>query len=235
MKSRRGENRTGKDERLISIAMILISLPGFFITAFYINALKWMSLGTLLGIPFILIFFVAPFRLWNQTRELLTPKLSVSNEIVPALNPSRTWCRLIVKNKSMKAISKCYGKLLHFEPMTPMADSYYLPNPSVRYPWSTRGGIQCETRDIGGDSKDYLDISCTDGQYLYTPTLAQDGWTRNLDFRVPTGEYKVRLEVGTEDIRSPFKKTVVEFILYYKGGLELEVHNFNELNTNQFI
>lgn len=198
------------------------------ITPFYINTLKWASIGTLIGVPFILIFFVAPFKLWQKTRELLIPKLSASIEIVPALGENRIWCRLVVKNESMQTISKCYGKLLYFQPTKPITGKYYLPNPSVRYPWSTRGGIKCETRDIGGHSTDYLDIACTDSQYLYTPTLAQDGWTRNLNFKVPQGEYNVSLEVGTEDSYFPFKKTVIEFTLQYTG-LSLEVKDFREI------
>lgn len=209
--------RWGKGERVVTLVLVVVSLLGA--TGFVAGIIKWGSLVYLLIIPLFFVFVVAPYKLWKQKSDELTRltnkrlKASVSPPDITFKEGIQdlVWYHLRVDNPTAQNIKDCFGKLLHSS--TQENVGYTLPHSGIRYPWSTYGGPSCLTRNIPSQGHDLLDIAVYDGNYLYTPVLARDGFTRNLLFPLPEGSYEVTIQVGseTEDFQPNIVKVKIDF------------------------
>jgi hypothetical protein len=193
------------------------------------------GLGLLFAATYIWNLFRTPYRQRNESwslnnelnqkmRELTTPRLELESEPIGEVNSDNNtvWNHLKVTNKAAVAIKGCYGQLVNFLDLCD--EKIGIPPNSIRYAWTTnRGGGNCRTSDIGPGGWDYLDIICVIGNQgrLYTPVLRRDNWTRALLYPLPSGEYQVEIQVGSEV--ENFPPTNIHLKIEYKGGVNLHV------------
>lgn len=180
-----------------------------------------------------LVFLITPMRIWKEQTDrlkVLTKKrliLSVVERDREVDGRGNVWWHIKVENPSSEGIKNCYGKLESF-----IAESTDTPRANlpfgVRFPWTSRGGANRQAVAIGANSSDYLDIVMTKPDtpdYFFTPTLAANGWSRNLEFPLGKGVYMVGLAVGSDT--EAFPPTKARFKVIFEGYDKLEIQEFS--------
>lgn len=219
--------RWQKGERMVTSALILVTLLG--ITGFTLGIVQWGRVVYLLAIPIVLIFSVAPYKLWKRANdrviELTTKKLEVKFERQAEPHPPRFWWHFIVRNPNSIPIEDCYGQLLSFIP-----NKNNSPYQGLRLPWSSWTTRDMEKYTIPGRASGRLDFIVTSDEHLVIVGLSTEEAKRTFLQAEPLGEYMAEIQVGSH--KQAFEPTKVKMRIVFSGGVNLEVKMDEEEQGN---
>src|SRR4030042_313921 len=217
---------------IIPIASWIITLP---IPAWGITLLTaGIKLGWLTFLPLILLLlFIAPYKVWkndnNKLMDLTTPRLKVELESPEEMETTpdgetNYWHHLRISNPTGEAIIGCYCRIVNFRSKTKVNAT--LPQPGIRYPWSTRGGshLSRTTCIIGSQGFDIVDIAMcehNEPDLFYTPVPGRGQYVRHPRFPLPPGIYEVDIQVGSDNLN--FQPTLKTLEFQFRSGFDLRI------------
>lgn len=208
--------------------LTIISAVGVFgglIRGLILGIAQWVWLLYLLVIPIIIVFGIAPYKLWRQQKDTLvrltTERLEVEIEKQPESAPSGHWWHLIVSNPNSIPIESCYGQLKSFEP-----NKNGRPYPPLRLPWSSLVTREMERYTIPAKGSGILDFVVITEQYLSVVALSIEEGKRIFFNYEPPGTYEAEIQVGSE--KEDFKPTKIKLKMVFSGGMDISIEKIRD-------
>jgi hypothetical protein len=212
--------RWGKGEPITtSIISYMVTIGG--IAGAFITERWWIVLIPL----FIMIVFIAPYKMWKPINDRLTRITKKRLEISLAETDIRKgrdnlkgdwvqeWYRVKVHNPTALPISGCYGRLIGSESLLPYDN---LPPPGIMFPWSSYGGRNKVTT-IANQDADFLDIAVFDGSRVRIVVLDDLSGKRDLgQFPLLIDRYKLIIQIGSQVDEFPPERVIMTIDPYSK-------------------